>query len=166
MSLESLFRSISMADLECPGDSANNCAWPMRNLINLRSAQYRARVLFSLPPAPSLLFPSWSWVMKCRFMMAFWGRGNEQRAPGRGGGEGTVAKIKSQETSFDICPFCSRIARPDDILTFFILQDYKSPQMGWWKESERNEYQHNQSERNECQQKEYQHSELENRNEY
>ena len=37
---------------------------------------------------------------------------------GTGGrkGEGrTVAKIKSQETRFDICPFCSRIARPDQI---------------------------------------------------
>ena len=61
-------------------------------------------------------------------MMAFWGGGNERRTEKRRGGEGcsereggrgregrTVAKIKSQETSFDICPFCSGIARPDQI---------------------------------------------------
>ena len=65
----------------------------------------------------------------------FLGRGNERREErrgeegvlGGGGGEegsgerereegGTVAKIKSQETSFDICPFCSGIARPDRLL--------------------------------------------------
>ena len=54
----------------------------------------------------------------------FLGRGNER--VGEEGGrvareegrreEGTVAKIKSQETSFDICPFCSGIARPDRLL--------------------------------------------------
>ena len=60
----------------------------------------------------------------------FLGRGNErieergedrkeggvlERGKGGTAVGGTVAKIKSQETSFDICPFCSGIARPDQL---------------------------------------------------
>ena len=60
----------------------------------------------------------------------FLGRGNErieergedrkeggvlERGKGGTAVGGTVAKIKLQETSFDICPFCSGIARPDQL---------------------------------------------------
>ena len=43
------------------------------------------------------------------------GRVQSSSREGEEAGGGTVAKIKSQETSFDICPFCSGIARPDQL---------------------------------------------------
>ena len=117
LSLESWIRPKSMADLECPRDSANNRARPTRRNLNLEAAQYLVRVLSSASFFAS--FPFLKLSYEVQIYDGFLGAGKRAASSKRRGG--TVAKIKSQETSFDICPFCSRIVRPDHIQGAFLV---------------------------------------------